>query len=273
MPFAFLNNIKKRKSQGFTFAEIIIASFVALLLMGIVFTIFFYGKRIYDYSSYSYSISEKAYAPIIWLKYELMETSLNTIKVYPDEKNKKEPPGVSFESAHNPGTGRFEFSKFGAPKWSKHVFYTLVPAGEKQLGNHKLKTSDLIRWELKLQGENPIPFSSEILPSSEMQKIPEANRRLILKNVIPPLQYLGDKKKIDEYGGFDVFFVRKDTKKGEGIESKINPSEITDENTRGTSGTITNTELIKVEITVLEFSSTTGKPNAFNITFMVKPKN
>ena len=301
------------KKRGFTLTELVISSFIALILITIILTIFFFGRKSYDYSSYSYLVTEETYTAIKWLKRDIAQTSLNSIRVYYDEDKQMKPIGISMESAIDQKNETFTFDKDGTAKWTGHIFYCVEPSGEKLIGNTKIKIGSLVRWELPLEKDeiSTYPIATDILPWDTKQNRKEANRRIIAKEVILPGQPLNlDDKKLESVG-FRVTFVRIDPDTGKEVLSYTNPSLVSDvdnemqekDGTGGNSGTpdkkdktletekgkekttkavmengkiLTpdgNTELVNVELTVWQISQATGQPNAFDITFRVMPRN
>ena len=111
-----------------------------------------------------------------------------------------------------------------------------------------------------------------------------ANRRAILRNVVLPGQDLNNDKKVDEYEGFRVLFVRlKKSGSTQEIFSATNPMFVTDDDSdkkyNDTGGsdddfnTSTNTRMIQVNLTIMEMSNATGEPNYFMVKFRLAPRN
>ena len=82
--------IKLRRSRGFTLTEMIIAMVLAMIIMSTIIMIFSFGRRAYDYASYSYSINQDTYAAINWIGKEMSQTNLSSIMVYPNKINAAE---------------------------------------------------------------------------------------------------------------------------------------------------------------------------------------
>ena len=178
------------------------------------------------------------------------------------------------------------------------------------MGNRKIKIGNLYRWVLPLDKDsiNTYPISTKVLPWDKKQKEPSSNRHLIAKEVIMPGQPIDPDKTDLQSIGFRVTFVRIDPDTGKETLSYTNPALVSDidtsaskkggkkeengkesneETKKGTNKnnppgitekgkTLTpdgNTELVNVELTVWQLSRETGKPNAFDISFRVKPRN
>jgi hypothetical protein len=258
------------KIMGFTLVEIIISSFIAILIMTVALTLLHAGRKAYDYSIHSFYLSEDSYYATEWIKKDLMQSSLSSIRIYPNKNNPLENPGVSMISAFDPKSGNFRFNDYGRPGWQAHVFYTLVPSGHQvELGDKTYRSGQLIRWELPLSKENNLPVPSAVLPSLFTQGI---NKRTIIQSVILPGENIIGDRKLDKFGGFKISFVRRDY--GSGVEtlSETNPADISDSD-RGSYVTSGNTQLVQVDLVIQEISRTTGQPNVIDLPFRIKPRN
>ena len=278
MSLKILENDTK-KAKGFTLTELIIASFMALIITTIMITVFLYGRKAYDYASHSYFITRETYSAIEWIKKDLSQTSLNTIRVYHDKKDNNEYVGVSMETAVDSKKESFVFDEDGTAKWTGHIFYLVIPDAEKEIEGKKIKIGKLMRWEKPLDDENniPYPMATDILPWEKKYIGKNANLRCVANEVIMPGQDLTDSKK-KKIPGFRVTFVRIDPVSGEEILSDINPSLVSDKesDSSNNSKSLTpagNTELVNVEMSVFQVSRETNQTNAFDISFRVKPKN
>jgi prepilin-type N-terminal cleavage/methylation domain-containing protein len=261
---------KQRNNPGFTLIEIMISAFIALLLITVAFTVLHVGRKTYDYSAYSFYLTEDTYAATEWIKKDLMQTNLSTIRVFPQSDNPDEPPGISMISAFDPQDGTFKFNNYGRPMWKTHVFYTLVPSqnpDEKGLRSYKI--GQLIRWEIPLSKESNVPTASTVLPSL-ISNI--GNKRTIINKVLLPGQDVKGIRKLDKFGGFRVSFVRRERGIDEDRLSEINPANVSDTN-KGILSTSGNTSLVQVDLVIQETSRETGSPNLIDLSFRVKPRN
>lgn len=261
------------KKKGFTLIEIMIATFISAIILTVILTIFSFGRKAYDYSEYSHTIAEDTYFAIQWLRKDLQQTSLGTIRSYPNADYQEEKPGASFESAIGVDSGTFELTDFGTPNWSNHVFYRLEESGTQYYKGRNLKVADLVRLEVPIPSDKTgtFPYPTDTLPSNADGK----NKRVILRDVIMNGQDLDGNGEKDEYHGFRLWFVRKD-KDGKEILSEYNPAQVSswgNENQRDSLTIEGNTELVKIEMTVLQASGSTGEANISSMAFKVMPRN
>ncbi len=274
-------SIWKSLKKGFTLIEIMIASFIAMILMGVIISIFFFGRKAYDYARYSYIIDLDTYTAIKWIKKDLIHTNLGTIWTISDEDLRKvnferEVPVLTFESAVDPKTGNFTINKYGSAYWKKYVIYTIVKENKPLPEAEGIKVGRLMRYEkiLTPQGDpnDPYPPMPKMLDLSNSLQLPDGvtNARVVLQNVVLPGQNLDRKGGVEKYQGFLVRFVRKVTDSSGDVHwvlTSQNPSQ-----TPG-SDIDQNTLLVHVELTTLLVSTSTGKPNVFNFAFVVYPRN
>lgn len=268
---------KRGKGSGFTLVEILIASFMALIIMGVIITVFIYARKAYDYAEFSYVLDEDVYAAVKWIKKDLAGTNLSTIWVISDDEldrfkhSKKEFPVLTLESAVDSKTGSFQFNKFGAPDWQKHVIYTFKANKVKQPGMKDIRVGTLYRYEKMLTDKEKDYNLPKMFEPGDMFKISGdlTGKRAILYNVVIPGQDLDLDGEKEKYHGFLVRFIRQKEEDDEAtwFLSDVNPS-------RNDPDLVSqNTRLINVEITTLTISRATGKKNVFNISFMVNPRN
>lgn len=264
------------QKTGFTLVELILASFMALMIITVILTVFSVGRGSYYYSRSSYTVAEDSYASIKWLKKDLMQTALSTIWVINDDQRSQmdrsgttEYPVMILESAEDPATGNFTISRFGSPYWQKYLVYTLRRGETVSLGNNKVKTGSLIRYDLPLSG-NSIPTIPKMFPGDSLQ-IPTGvtNPRVVLRNLVFSGQDIDYDGTIDDYNDFQISFIQRDSSGGDvsDVLTKTNPSQASPEDIGK------NTELTQVDLMILEISKETGKPNIFSITFKVMPRN
>ncbi len=271
------------KNRGFTLTEVIIAMVMGMIILSTIIMIFSYSSRAYDYASFSFSISRETSEAIQWLRKELTETSLGSIRVYPSKQFPAEKPGFSFASAYDPDLGGFQFSEAGTPRWDRFVFYSLIP-DEKPLGPGLPRTGTLYRWVQLMEDPWAFPLATSVLPSKSHKENPGDSIRPILRHVVLPDQDLDGDSKADEYEGFRIMFLRKrKADSDQEIFSATNPVYVTDDdsdnqfNDTGLDdddfNTATNTRMIQVNLTVMELSDRTGEPNYFMVNFRVSPRN
>lgn len=290
-------NMHRSRNRGFSLTELIIYILMSTIVFGVIISIFFFVRSSSRRTASSFEIREQTDSALRWLKNDLMETSLNSIRTYPDNSNKSEAPGVSFISAVDV-TGKagdivLDTSEFGNPSWQKYVFYTVVedkvwPMALKDGTKITLRLGKLVRWEYKQS--NTVPSATTLKPFSDINQA-TTPPRTVLSGIMLPAK-IGDINQKEwfgrlriphvapgkspqpgalDYGGFRVSFVRRKLSgSGPGLSveeelSNVNPSESTD-----TDG---NTDLIQVDFIALQISSKTGQPTALSQTFQLKPRN
>jgi hypothetical protein len=211
--------------------ELVIYFGLSAMVLGVIFSVFFSGQRHFEATSSSYLVSQDAEAALRWLKADLQEAALSSIRVYPNPANPDSPPGFSMASPRNLDN-EFQVSKFGSPLWSTYVYYTLDNEGK------------LNRWMQKHEF-NGLPRASATKPESTEKRERE---RVILRNLVQPGDELAELGTIGERGGFDFRFVRY-TNDGEEVLTTLNPAVVTklDSNDRPAGR---NTKLVSLSLTV-----------------------
>lgn len=280
---------RRKHKKGFTLTEVIIASVIAMILISVILVIFRYGRRAYDYASYSYVMGEKAYLSVQWLRRDFQQTTLSTIRVYNMDSSTIAPnkyPGFSMIGSIDTKTRRFKINRFGYPEWNRHVFYTLVP-DKKRVNPQLPKTGTLFRWEMDppVTQPNPYPQASSLDPTDMDNFQKGKNHKAVLRNVVLPGQDLDGDGEKDKYKSLKVMFVRKKAAdSNEFVLSTINPSLVNDSSSRegaalsgdpeiGSLKTSTNTELVHLTITVMKPSTATGKANYVILKQSIRPRN
>lgn len=250
--------------RGYTLAELAIYCFLAVLLLVALVSLFVSGRRLFEGASGSYIVSAEFEAGVRFLRADLKETSLVTVRVFPHPGAPTARPGVSFESARSYDDGRtFLVSPHGAPQWDKHVFYTLDEKGT------------LWRWERKLAPPSFVPLASVVLPAVLDDP---SRKRVVMRNLLVPggtYEGVGPRGRItaDPHGGFQVAFVRQTTAGGVLDEALTdwNPAQVSDgeapgEDPRGV------TRRLEVRLQGL-VSNGLGRPNYYAIRFRVTPRH
>ena len=224
---------------------------------GIVLALFLAGRSTSEATTASYLVSGNAETALSWLRQDLRETALASIRPYPAEGG-SQAPGVSMVSARafaEKQQGDLLVNDHGAPKWDKHVFYTVVvPSGS--------VTGTLVRWEKEIEDDKDLPIPATLLPS----QIQSNHKRVLLQHVVAPnatLSGVGQGGSIagTPFGGLRVQFVRR-TGGEAGAESltTVNPAKGKAED---------NTRLLEVELQV--YQTRGSSPNFYSIRFRVAP--
>lgn len=164
-----------RASRGFTLVEIIIYSFLSLLILMTVYAIFSQGREAYSQVTDAYLLGKDAEAGLRMLRSDLQETALSSIRI----KDRSDgDSSLSMISARKYGADEFETSPFGGPRWQKYVHYTV-------------SDSTLVRWEEKVADLSTVLFP---LPSAADPTTPVgAEKKVVIRNLVRPGAGLGAK--------------------------------------------------------------------------------
>lgn len=220
-----------RPSRAFTMIEMVIYFGLSVMVLGVIISVLFTGRSNFEASSSSYLVSQDAEAALRWLKSDLQEAALGSIRVYPNPESPSSPPGISMATPRNLDN-EFVVSKFGTPLWSTYVFYTLDSEGK------------LTRW-MKEHDFQQYPEASSIKPEDTTGRERE---RVVLRNIVQPGDELAEFGKLGERGGFDFQFVRY-SDEGDEILTSWNPFQVTtgaaDDPPEGR-----NTKLVSLLVTV-----------------------
>lgn len=241
-----------RVRRAYTLVELIVYFMTSALVMWAIVSMFISGRKSYEATSSSYLVSKDAEAALRWIRADLQETALTTVRVYPNDEDSSGAPGISMASARNLDE-EFEVNAFGAPKWQTYVYYTLDKDGV------------LTRWieEHEFKGT---PVASDNKPSNVRNK---SKQRVILRSVAKPGQELpGFDQPMSERGGLDLQFVRI-TKDGKVSLSNLNPAQATATGATGTD----HTKLIDLQLTVVTKNSSSGKDSYVQLPIRVMPRH
>ncbi len=249
------------RRRGFTLLELTIYIFLFLLLGFCAMQLFTLGRGAQSSTISSYVVSGQTDTAMRWLRRDFQEMALSALRVY------KSPPGAALVSARDSSeidNSKLNVSPYGAPHWTKEVFYTLVvPAGG--------RTGKLVRWERELPAaeRDYVPRAPSTLPSS----LPGGSKtqRVLLQTALAPNTKVGPLSgapayQSDEYGGFKVQFVRR--KGGStGDEDLVaeNPGDPSNPHDNAD-----NTALVEVQLTLL--SSDTSRPTMYEIKMRMHPR-
>lgn len=254
------------KRRGLTLPEVMIYVVMCFLAVAAVSALFMLGRSAQQTTVSGYLVSGEADTALRWLRRDLQETALVSIRTYPNPEKPSEPPGCSLISPRQPSEKNpdFQVSPYGKPLWSKHVFYTLKLNGAGRVG-------DLIRWEQPLTPEEKdyVPHVANLMPSSISNS---TNKRVLLRNVIGPKQdvknLLGaDNFKTDDSGGFRVQFVQRiGGESGNEQLSWVNPGD-----TSQPQVPENHTTLVAVRLQILAVDR--DKPSFYELSFKVHPRS
>ena len=220
-----------RANRGYTMVELVVYTGLSALVLGVILTVFASGRGNFEAVSSSYLVSQDAEAALRWLKTDLRETTIGSLRVYPNSDSPASPPGISMASARNLNND-FQFSKWGGPQWTTYVYYTVDDEGK------------LIRW-MEEHDFKGVPLASNRKPESSDGRESE---RVILRNLVQPGDELEELGTMGERGGFDFQFVRY-SDDGDEVLTSYNPMQVTsddlDEPPEGR-----NTTLVSLLLTV-----------------------
>lgn len=236
--------------------EIAIYSFLVVLIGVAVAALFSVTRSTSHTATSSYLVTGSAETAIRWLRDELRETALTSIRVTPGDGD-SETPGISMVSARAYGDlarGELLVNQYGAPRWDKHVFYTMqVEPGE--------LTGNLVRWEQEIAEKNLLPVPSTLSPSVPL---PAARPRTVLHNLVAPnitLDARGGAITTDKFGGLRTQFIRRiGGTDGEEVLTSVNPT---------FGNPADNTKLLEVELGILQEHG--YRPNYYTVRFRVAP--
>ncbi|MFA5506436.1 MAG: type II secretion system protein [Vulcanimicrobiota bacterium] len=229
-----------RHQRGMTLTELIIYMALAVLACVLLWSFqkITFGTR--QASAATYLVNGETETCINWIRQDVNETALASIQLYPSEGSPSEAPGmalVSNRAYSEELRGKPLVNNWGAPRWDKHVLYTLdIPSGA--------QTGQLVRWEREIAPKNLLPVLAEVLPSTFTDR-----SRVVLRDVLAPhttVEKVGREGRIetDEFGGFRSQFVRRvGGSGGEEVLTTVNP---TAGNPRD------NTRLLEFELKILE---------------------
>lgn len=243
------------RSRGFTLLELTIYMFLFLLLGFCAMQLFTLGRGAQSSTISSYVVSGQTDTAMRWLRRDFQETSLPTIRVYDN------PPGCALVSARDSSeldNSKLNVSPYGAPLWTKEVFYTLqVPAGG--------RTGQLVRWERALADSERdfVPRAPAGLPSA----IPGGTKtqRVLLHTALAPNTKVGPLSgapnyESDKYGGFKVQFVKRDD-----TFTAENPGDLSKN-----SDAAESRSLVEVQLTLL--SSDNSRPTMYVVKLRMHPR-
>ncbi|HXE73499.1 MAG TPA: hypothetical protein VNO81_12640, partial [Candidatus Nitrosotenuis sp.] len=197
--------------------ELAVYMFLALVAAGLIVSLFVVGRRTSEATYSSYLVSRDTETAINWLREDLAQASLGSLRVYPSSASSGERPGVSMQSAVDyDDPSRLTISRQGSPRFASYVFYTLAPTSG--------STGGLVRWVSKPAGDQRVPLPSTLLPSTVSDG---THQRTVLRDLVLPGVQVAGVGKVDEFGGFRVRFVRRQGgEAGPESLSDVNPAQI-----------------------------------------------
>lgn len=227
------------KQKGFTLIEIIIYFFLCAIAMGIIVSMFALAQRTQRQTYGQYLVGGSLSSTIRLIQKELQATALASIRAYPTDGTGE--PGFSCVSAYD-ADGKFALNGYGAPKWQKHVFYTLDD------------TALVRKSKVFANPDTALPLASAELPSAV-----QGESRAVMSGLLQANKAVKDIQAASPFGGLELSFVRR----ANGVDSysQVNPSESKDYDQ--------HTRLVQVTLRTLEDRS---QPDYSQITFRVCPR-
>ena len=246
------------RTRGYTLIEVILASALTMVVLGILFQLWSYSRFISSSAHQGYVLTEDVGTSFRTLQRELNETSLTSI--YLDDQSR-----LGFYSARD-AQGKLQIGNDGAPSWRKMIRYSLRPsADDPQVGQ-------LVREERELAATAPL-----FPRPAYWNEPPAASARTMAMGLLSRgYDLLPDPKaggmitvKATENAerGFVVRFVRQEeTEK----LSRVNPCWGRQETSQA-DWTKGSTGLVHVTMGVLERDSSTGQIGFVELRMHVRP--
>lgn len=252
------------KIRGFTLVEVLIASAMALLVMGVIVRVLFFARHVQQTASSSYLIREQAEVAFRRMQDDLRMSSLASIRVEPGDE------GFSMISPLEKGDANsFELTPYGVPHWRTWVHYTVVP--------ESTYTGNLVRWEAPVpkgtQSPLPSPSRPQQLPpnpgDSLLPEVVQAGFGLLPHTVKGSPEQIGALPSEEGGGGLRLRFLRH--QRGEEILSGMNPSQQSDDADPNWSFGVT--DIVDCRLQLADNTSGSGKWTVYTMNFRVAPRN
>jgi type II secretory pathway pseudopilin PulG len=267
------------KPKGYTLIELIIYIGMGALLLALVAAFFKISRRQYESASSSYLIGQESSTAIQWVKRDLQETALSTIRITREGSSNPGMPAMSLIAAgENDDHRKFAVSRYGTPAWNRYVFYNLTTDGELYTWTRPLSNLDSPTRFL------PVPSTADPTDRNGVE-----NQKVLLREVMQPNQKIqmdGNDlpfPRMTEWGGFKAGFVVYD---GEGAEHLVaeNPAELSEDLVSDPGSTVTSldgeslpiqdittTRLVEVQLAIKLKGFRDNAPSAIMIPLRVSP--
>lgn len=238
-----------------TLAEVLVVLFLSTLILAVLGTISMAARGAYHSASTSYFLSREATTAFAFLRLDLEETSLGTVRTYKD--------GFTMATGRDPEKDhQLRFTPHGTPQWYGHTCYALEPQGP--------NTSRLVRWVRKAAFPDGVPTASPFPPLPVTGAV---DRRVVMRNLLSPGFAVRERNGVYEVvadarapGGAHLSFVRR----GRSF-SDDNPTRYGDRERPGWSEG--NTRLVQVDLRILEVNEATGRLGYLELNVRVAPGN
>lgn len=250
----------KRPARGYTLVEILIASAMAMVVLGVTIRIFWFGRQVEREARSSYLVREDVDVAFRHIQDELRMTHLSSIRVGSDNSSFSMASPVKDNKLTS-----FELTSFGVAKWKTWVHFCIQGNGD--------NVGDLVRWEA------PIPENVNLAKPSPFDPLePTGDKWTILSHVVQPGmgpvagsegQKLQQLDAVPDNAGIQLRFVRYEA--GKEVLSVTNPAQNDDARvadwSQGTS------QLVDCRLQVADISKESGKLSLYTLNFRVKPRN
>lgn len=249
------------RRRGFSLMELVVYTGLFCLVGMLLAQMFTISTRTQRNTASAYAVTGQTETCMQWLRRDFQDTVLGTVRINNSTGAVKPAVGMlSARSVDPKEVGQLLISEYGAPRWTKYVYYTLK-------ANAGAQTGDLVRWEVPLTTAEKDDRLPKVAPTPTTIG---ADARVVLHNVVCPNQTITQLAgrpagfATDDWGGFRVQFVRR-TGGEDGVESltTVNPC-------LNNTSPKDNTRLVEIQLIVKEQS--VGPPNLYSITFRVMPR-
>jgi prepilin-type N-terminal cleavage/methylation domain-containing protein len=252
----------RARRDGYTLIEIMIASAMALVVLGALIRVFLFARGTELDVRSSYLIRQDADEVFRRIQDDLRLTHLASIRVGDGDI------GFSMISPlQNSDPSTFALTPYGVAQWKTWVHYSVLAEGD--------QTGNLVRWEL------PVPDgTADGIPSTGDLSQPGEQKQSLLPDVLLPqaailpssgpgtFSTVGTAKG-NSAGGLRLRFVRRDG--GKESLSTSNPAQSSDSDQKDWSKG--NTGLVDCSLAVGDQSSESGRWSVYQISFRVCPRN
>lgn len=249
-----------KNRAGYTLIEIMIASAMALLVLGALIRIFWFGRNVEREARSSYLIRQDVDVAFRNLQDELRLTHLAGIRVASDNSSFSMPTPIE-----NNDFQTFELTDYAVAGWKKWAHFTVTGDNE--------NTGTLVRWEAPFPAQTNLGVPSSLDPTQVGDK-----KWALLKGVVKPgrgavpgkdAERLPKLDAMPDNSGLQLRFLRYEN--GRELLSTTNPAQSDDAKQPGWSrGT---TQLVDCRLQVADESTESGKLSLYTLQFRVKPRN